>query len=242
RLLGELGASVYRRPPTRRPPPAPWTTKARPHFHHTGCRISGINDCWRIPAGGRWARSWARWGALGRRIPGLQTPETNSPTVSANGQKPTLRLAGWLTPWWVTWPCAFGHGNRNRCAFRESGSPDVWRHETGERPGNRGSRHVEAREAGLRFSSRNANSRREGRHPSLPNKFPLRRDRGRGVTALLVGLFACDRGLRRDKSGGQGANILRGAECPPPPTPPPPHPNAPPPPPPATLTRRPPPP
>src|SRR5262249_18444276 len=100
---------------------------------------------------------------------------------------------------------------------RESGSPDIWRHETGERPGNRGSRRVGtcgAREAGLRFSTRNANSRREGRHPSLPNKIPLCRDRGRGGTALLVGLFACDRGLRRDKSGGQGTNILRGAGCP----------------------------
>src|SRR6516162_1951840 len=94
--------------------------------------------------------------------------------------------------------------------------PDVWRHEKGERPGNRGSRRVGTcgtREAGLRFSTRNANSRREGRHPSLPNKFPLYRDRGRRVTALLVDLFACDRGLRRDKSGGQGANILRGRDA-----------------------------
>src|SRR4051794_32487782 len=48
RLLGELGASVYQRPPTRRPPPILWTTRTRPHFHHTGCRISGIKDCWTV--------------------------------------------------------------------------------------------------------------------------------------------------------------------------------------------------
>jgi Plasmid pRiA4b ORF-3-like protein len=51
RLLGELGASVNQRPPTRHPPPASWTTRTRPHFHHTGCRISGISDCWRIRPG-----------------------------------------------------------------------------------------------------------------------------------------------------------------------------------------------
>src|SRR4051812_20315222 len=48
RLLGELGASVDQRPPTRRPPPVSWTTRTRPHFHHTGCHWGGIKDCWRI--------------------------------------------------------------------------------------------------------------------------------------------------------------------------------------------------
>ena len=41
-----------------------------------------ISDCWRIPAEGRSTGSWARWGALGRPIRALQTPETNSPTVA----------------------------------------------------------------------------------------------------------------------------------------------------------------
>src|SRR5262249_13348762 len=33
----------------------------RRHFHHTGCRISGISDWWRIPVGGRRARVWVGW-------------------------------------------------------------------------------------------------------------------------------------------------------------------------------------
>ena len=48
RLVGELGASVCQRPPTRHPPPALWITITQAHFHHTGCRISGISDWWRI--------------------------------------------------------------------------------------------------------------------------------------------------------------------------------------------------
>src|SRR3954454_21058134 len=48
RLVGEFAASMCQRPPTRHPPPAPRTTTPRPHFHHTGCRISDINDWWRI--------------------------------------------------------------------------------------------------------------------------------------------------------------------------------------------------
>ena len=44
RLSGGLEAPLIYRPVTRSPPPTPLTTKARPHFHHTGCRISDIND------------------------------------------------------------------------------------------------------------------------------------------------------------------------------------------------------
>src|SRR5262245_12007822 len=53
RLVGELGASMCQRPATRHPPPAPRTTTPCPHFHHTGCRISDINDWWRIRPGSK---------------------------------------------------------------------------------------------------------------------------------------------------------------------------------------------
>src|SRR5262249_54040357 len=39
---------LVKRPATRHSPPRTWTTTVRLHFHHTGCRISGINDWWRI--------------------------------------------------------------------------------------------------------------------------------------------------------------------------------------------------
>ena len=44
RRSGGLEAPLISRPVTRSPPPTPLTTKARPYFHHTGCRISDIND------------------------------------------------------------------------------------------------------------------------------------------------------------------------------------------------------
>jgi hypothetical protein len=44
RLCSGLKAPVNNRPATRHPPPDLWTTRTRLHFHHTGCRISDIND------------------------------------------------------------------------------------------------------------------------------------------------------------------------------------------------------
>src|SRR5512135_1837061 len=93
RLLGELGASVYQRPPTRHPPPVSWTTRTRPHFHHTGCRISDINDCWRIRLGRPRPGILPTWGTYLAQTPAdrpptgirQQYPMLLTPLTSARG-------------------------------------------------------------------------------------------------------------------------------------------------------------
>ena len=57
----------------------------RRHFHHTGCRISGISDWWRIPRQRSMSQSSGRTGCPGKGKPRSLTPDTNSPPVSLLG-------------------------------------------------------------------------------------------------------------------------------------------------------------
>jgi hypothetical protein len=85
--------------------------QSRRYFHHSGCRISGISDCWRIPSGGRPAGIWASWSTRGRRIRGARCAGPNSPTVSEATHVPKVSL-GPRPDRSITGPT--GCGNRRR--------------------------------------------------------------------------------------------------------------------------------
>src|SRR5262245_23311910 len=73
---------LVKRPPTRHSPPTPRTTTARLHFHHSGCRISGISDWWRIRRRRRKPGVASSLEAPSYPGSGSATPEGNSPPVS----------------------------------------------------------------------------------------------------------------------------------------------------------------
>ena len=74
---------LIKRPVTRHPPPVFWITRTRLHFHHTGCRISGISDCWRI--------------RLGRLEPRIRLP-SGSHLAQVPAERPRREFASSIGP------------------------------------------------------------------------------------------------------------------------------------------------